>query len=354
MSLYRRKDSSVWWLKLSVNGQTIQRSTGTSDKAKAQEYHDRLKAEMWEQSRLGVKPRRTWQEAVVRWLEDTQHKATHREDIAKLKWLHPYLGHLTLNDITRDVLDDIAREKRKPYTIESKTGKTRIVTPQPASVNRYLALIRSILIRARDEWEWIEKVPKVTLFKEPEGRERAITPEQAKRLLEELPEHQRDYVLFALLTGLRQSNVLGLEWSCVNLEQRHAWVQGTNSKNRKAIAVPLNDDAMVILQRQIGKHPVRVFTFRGKPIANANTKAWHAARRRAGIDNFRWHDLRHTWASWHRQAGTPTFELQRLGGWKTGSMVERYAHVAPDALAGAAGRLENFVSGYDLATVAAK
>lgn len=354
MSLYRRKDSSVWWLKLTVNGQMVQRSTGTSDKAKAQEYHDRLKAEMWEQSRLGVKPSRTWQEAVVRWLEDTQHKATHREDIAKLKWLHPFLGHLTLNEITRDVLDNIAREKRKPYTVESKTGRKRTVTPQPASVNRYLALIRSILIRARDEWEWIEKMPKVTLFKEPEGRERAITPEQAKRLLEELPEHQRDYVLFALLTGLRQSNVLGLEWSCVDLDRRHAWVQGTNSKNRKAIAVPLNDDALVILQRQIGKHTARVFTYRGKPILNANTKAWHAARRRAGIDNFRWHDLRHTWATWHRQAGTPTFELQRLGGWKTGSMVERYAHLAPDALVGAAGRLESFVSGYDLATVTTK
>ncbi len=354
MSLYKRKDSSVWWLKISTSGRTIQRSTGTTDKVKAQEYHDRLKASMWEQARLGQKPRRSWQEAVVRWLEETQHKATHHEDIAKLKWLHSHLGNLMLDEITRDVLDVVAREKRKPFTVKTKTGKERAYSPKAASVNRYLALIRSILIRARDEWEWIDKVPKVSLFKEPEGRERSITPEQARRLLEELPEHQRDYVLFALLTGLRQSNVLGLEWSCVNLELRHAWVQGADSKNRKAIAVPLNDDAVLILQRQIGKHPTRVFTYAGKLIANANTKAFRDALKRADIENFRWHDLRHTWATWHRQAGTPTHELQRLGGWKTASMVDRYAHLAPDQLASAASRLGSMVDGYDLATVGQK
>lgn len=350
MSLYKRNDSPNWWIKIVHRGRTIQQSAGTTNRAEAQEYNDRLKASLWEQDRLGVKPQHSWQEAVVRWLEETRHKATHLEDIAKLKWLHPHLGHLMLNEITRDVLDGVAREKRKPYTVESKTGKKRVVSPQPASVNRHLALIRSILIRARDEWEWIDKVPKVTLFKEPEGRERAITPAQAKRLLEELPEHQRDYVQFALLTGLRQSNVLGLEWSCVSLEQQHAWVQGAHSKNRKAIAVPLNDGAMAILQRQVGKHPTRVFTYAGKPISTANTRAWYAALERAGIEDFRWHDLRHTWATWHRKAGTPTHELQRLGGWKTGAMVERYAHLAPDQLAESAARLNSVMVGYDLAT----
>ena len=105
--------------------------------------------------------------------------------------------------------------------------------------------------------------------------------------------------------------------------------------------LPLNDEALQILMRQVGKHPQRVFTFRGKPINSANTKAWQAARKRAGIEGFRWHDLRHTWATWQRQAGTPTHELQRLGGWRTGSMVERYAHLAPDQLAVAASRLDS-------------
>lgn len=354
MSLYRRKDSSVWWVKISISGRTVSKSTGTADKVKAQEYHDRLKVSMWEQDRLGHKPRRSWQEAVVRWLDETSHKASHSEDIAKFKRLHEHLGHLMLDEITRDVLDATARELRKPHTVrQGKTGQ-RIVTPQQSTANRYLALIRSILIRSRDVWEWIEKVPKVTLFKEPDGRERAITPEQAQRLLHELPEHQRDIVLFALQTGLRQSNVLGLEWSCVNLERRHAFVKAGQSKNRKAISVPLTDDALVILQRQIGKHPTRVFTYAGKPLASANTSAWVAALKRAGIEDFRWHDLRHTWATWHRMAGTPTHELQRLGGWKTGAMVERYAHLAPDALQDAAARFSSAVSSYDLATVSKK
>ena len=73
------------------------------------------------------------------------------------------------------------------------------------------------------------------------------------------------------------------------------------------------------------------------------------ARKRAGIEDFKWHDLRHTFATWHRQAETSTYELQRPGGWKTGAMVERYAHVAPEALQWAANRLDAF-SGYERAT----
>ena len=171
-------------------------------------------------------------------------------------------------------------------------------------------------------------------------------------MLNELPEHQREMVLFALATGLRQGNVVRLEWPQVNMELRHAWVQATHSKNRHPISVPLNEIAMGVLERQLGKHSKRVFTYKGKPIVWANTKHWRAALKRAGIENFRWHDLRHTWATWQRQAGTPTHELQRLGGWRTGAMVERYAHLAPDHLAFAASRLDSVLKGYDLATQA--
>ncbi|HEY4372382.1 MAG TPA: tyrosine-type recombinase/integrase, partial [Burkholderiales bacterium] len=76
-----------------------------------------------------------------------------------------------------------------------------------------------------------------------------------------------------------------------------------------------------------------VFTYRGKAIDKASTKAWKDALVRAGIKNFRWHDWRHTWASWHRMSGTPTDVLQQLGGWKTQAMVERYAHQHPGYLA---------------------
>jgi integrase len=82
-----------------------------------------------------------------------------------------------------------------------------------------------------------------------------------------------------------------------------------------------------------------------KPVVQVNTKAWGNALQRAGILYFRWHDLRHTFATWHWEAGTPTHELQRLGGWKTQSMVERYAHVAPEGLQFAAHRLDALMQG---------
>ena len=340
MSLYKRTDSPRWWVKISHGGRTIQRSTGTEDKAQAQEYHDKLKASLWEQQRLGVKPRRAWKEAVVRWLAETSDKATHDGDIKKLRWLDTFLGKLMLDEITLDVIDRVKSERLK--------------TVSKSTVNRYLAVVRSILLRARDEWEWIDKAPKVKLFREPPGRERSITVGQAEALLRELPAHQRDVVLFTLATGLRQSNVLRLEWSHVNLESGHAWVDADQSKNRRPIAVPLNLKALEVLRRQIGKHPARVFTYAGRPLDRANTHAWQKALKRAGIENFRWHDLRHTWATWHRQSGTPTHELQRLGGWRTSVMVERYAHLAPDHLATAANRLDSMLGGYDLATLEKK
>jgi len=295
---------------------------------------------LWDQERLGIKPKHSWREAVVRWLEETSEKATHKEDKRKLIWLHVYLGDLYIEAITLDVIDRIRSAKLKEAA--------------KATTNRYLALVRAILLRARDEWEWVDKVPKVRLFKETSSRERSLTVEQAKCLLSELPEHQREVVLFALATGLRQSNVLRLEWGQVNLEQRHAWIHSWQSKNRRPISVPLNDTAIAVLERQKGKHLTRVFTYLGKPLNSANTRAWQAALIRAGIEGFRWHDLRHTWATWQRQAGTPTHELQRLGGWRTGAMVERYAHLAPDQLAQAASRLDSVFGSYDSATEATK
>jgi integrase len=340
MSLYKRKDSAVWWVKLHHSGKVVQKSTGSADKVRAQEYHDRLKASLWEQERLGTRPRYSWQQAAGRWIEETSHKATHKEDIAKLKWLHSILGELMLDEISLDVIARIKAARLK------EAGKT--------TANRFLALVRAILKRAVDEWDWLEKAPKVKLFKEAEGRIRFITPEQVQSLIHELPAHQQDMVLFALQTGLRQANVVKLEWAQVNLEQAHMWVNAAQSKNRKPIAVPLNREALAVLHRQLGKHPVRVFTFSGKPIANANTRAWRNALKRAGIEDFRWHDLRHTWASWHRMNGTPTHELQQLGGWKTGAMVDRYAHLASDHLATSAARLDSVMDGYDLATVTEK
>lgn len=101
-----------------------------------------------------------------------------------------------------------------------------------------------------------------------------------------------------------------------------------DTKNNEALGVPLNDLAISVLQRQMGKQCEHVFTYAGRPIGQVNTKHWRAALKRAGITDFRWHDLRHTWASWLRQSDVPTWVLQELGGWKSVSMVRRYAHMS--------------------------
>ena len=137
----------------------------------------------------------------------------------------------------------------------------------------------------------------------------------------------------------------------LGFQLQHAWVDEIDSKNGSAIAVPLNSLEMEVLLRQKGKHDTRVFTYAGKPIANANTKEWKKTLLRAGITDFRWHDLRHTWATWQRKAGASTHELQSLGGWKTGAMVERYAHLDADHLKVAANRIDSVFASYDSATL---
>ncbi|OFZ96623.1 MAG: hypothetical protein A3H35_07315 [Betaproteobacteria bacterium RIFCSPLOWO2_02_FULL_62_17] len=153
---------------------------------------------------------------------------------------------------------------------------------------------------------------------------------------------------------MRKSNVTGLEWSQVDLVTRRAWIHPEQAKARRAIGVPLSAAAVVVLREQIGKHPVRVFSYRGKPISQVNNVAWQNGLKQAGITGFRWHDLRHTWDSWHSQAGTPMHALQELGGWRSPEMVQRYAHLSSDHLAEYVDRMSGnlrVVGGQTMATL---
>jgi len=328
MALYKR--GKTWWVSFTdPSGQRIRRSAGTEDRKAAQEYHDRLKAERWRVHQLGEKPRRTWQEAVVRWLREKEHKADIGKDVAKLKWLHPYLGERYLDEIDRDQVEVIAQAKKDEAS--------------PSTANRYLALLRAILRAARDDWEWIDKVPRVRLFPEPKRRVRWITREEAQRLLSALPSHLAAMAAFSLATGLRQSNVSLLRWDQLDIARGMAWIHADQSKSGRAIAVPLNEDALSVLRQRQGRDETYVFTYRGKPLTCPNTRAWRQALLKAGIEDFRWHDLRHTWASWHVQSGTSLQELQELGGWSSFEMVLRYAHLAADHLKGAASRIQSTI-----------
>lgn len=196
-----------------------------------------------------------------------------------------------------------------------------------------LALLRSILRRAALDWEWVGGVPRVRLLREPARRVRYLTATQARRLLEELPAHLAEMAAFSLATGLRKSNVTGLQWSQIDMSRAMGWVHPDQSKSRRAIPVPFNEDAMRVLLLQSGRHPQFVFALKGESIGKVNTAAWKKALKRAGIEDFRWHDLRHTWASWHVQNGTPLNVLQELGGWESPQMVRRYAHFSAGHLA---------------------
>jgi integrase len=263
---------------------------------------------------------KTWDDAVARWLIEKADKASLRSDLCIIRWLDRYLSGLPIAKITRPVVDSLAHEK-----ISSGVAN--------ATVNRMLALLRSILIRASVDWEWLSIIPKVRLLREPVRRVRYITKLQAESLLLQLPPHLAEMTAFSLATGLRKSNVTGLCWAQVDLPRRVAWIHPDQSKTRKAIGIPLNTDAVRIITLQIGKHPLRVFSYNGQPIVQVTTAAWYKALKRCGIENFRWHDLRHTWASWHVQSGTPLNVLQELGGWESTEMVRRYAHFSASHLA---------------------
>lgn len=319
------------------NGKKIRRSARTKDKAKAQELHDKLKHELWKIEELGERPKRFWDEACVRWLQEKEHKKSLNDDIQKIKALTKFRG-MILDDITRDfIMHEIA-----------------LLKCSNATRNRYLSLIRSILNRCSGEWEWIDKAPKLTLYKEAKKRIRWLTKSEAQNLLDALPPFYADLAEFSFMTGLRQSNVLSLEWSQVDLDRRVAWIHADQTKSGLPLGVPLNNRAIAVLRRRqamtqvatiftdgkpdhgLNSSTAKRFVFlsdhTGRPVKDINSKVWKKSLAKAGIDDFRWHDIRHTWASWLVQSGVPLLELKEMGGWESTEMVQKYAHLAPQHL----------------------
>lgn len=117
MPIYRRKDSSIWYFDVNVDGRRVRRSTGTDDKRKAQEYFDRLKVQTWEQERIGAKPRYTWRQTVIRFIQEAEHegKASLEHDRSVLRWLNPFLGDKHLDEIGKEMISTIIAEKQKSY-----------------------------------------------------------------------------------------------------------------------------------------------------------------------------------------------------------------------------------------------
>jgi len=327
MSIYRRPGSDNWWISVSIAGRKTRRTTGTADRAKAEEFEQRERERLWRLHRLGDRGAIRFIDVAERWLNETQ-KRTRDKDEMILAWLSGEIGDEALSSIDRDAIEEL----RRTALAEGMA---------PATVDRYMALLRALLRKCEYEWRLLDHAPKVPMYRPKPPEPRWLKPPEFERLLKELPLHLKLAARFAVLTGLRMREMLSLTWDRIDLAQRRAWIPGTRMKAGRPHGIPLNTDAVKVLRelRTLNPEGRHVFQWRGKPVDDCNGHAFKDAATRAGMPDLRWHDLRHTFASWAVQRGVTLHELMQLGGWSSYQMVLRYAHLAPDNLAHAAEKL---------------
>ena len=240
---------------------------------------------------------------------------------------------------------DIARA-RDQLLVTGQNGER-----SPATVVRYLAALSHAFTVAVKDWAWLDANPCKLLMwpKEPRGRVRFLSEDERFRLLracaESRCEQLHPVVLLALLTGMRRGEILGLRWENVDL-QRHRLIL-TQTKNNERRQVPLVPRALAVIKTRLnGDARPRAFVFApryGGGRALELRYFWTQALRGAGIDNFRFHDLRHTAASYLAMTGATTNEIAEILGHKTLAMVQRYAHLTTGHSAKVLARMESEV-----------
>ena len=322
MSLKKRPGSPFWWTDFYHAGHRVRESTGEVDRAAAQKRHNEIQVALW--SAVPDTTDATWGKAVDLWLDTAERSSSELQSLAKFAKGY---DDRRLSEVTAASLE-----------VALAFCKT------PGTYMRYRAMLMAILNMAKKKG-WIAALPPVATRRDKKRKARDwITQEQWLVLQAELPKHMRPMATFAIETGLRQDNVLKLRWQQVDLTAKRAWFEASEMKTDAALAVPLNDAAVAVLAAQQGQHDTWVFPYRGKPVSEIKT-AWISACVRADVgkivdgryEGFTWHGLRHTWATWHAQNGTPLDVLQKLGGWSDLRMVMNYAHHSPTHLASFAG-----------------
>jgi integrase len=319
MSLYQRGET--WYIYLTYDGQRIRETTNTTDKKKAEAIHDARKIELRTRKESG----KTLADAIKLWLTASQRSDS---ELSEIKSALTYYPNRPLSQVDGHDFQDAFADK------------------SPGTYNRIANNIRAAINLAHKRG-WCELIT-IPRKKIKSSKTRFLSKAEWARLESELPEHLRPIAQFAISTGLRRANVLQLKWAQIDMQRAVAYVDATDAKGDASIPVPLSKYALDVLKSQQGKHKEYVFTYQGNPIGVFKS-SWKKALLRAKIDvvqagkdkegnpvytsTFRWHDLRHTWASWHIQNGTPLAVLKELGGWHDISMVLRYAHLAPDHLA---------------------
>lgn len=320
MPIFKR--GKKYWVDISApDGERIRRSTGTEERSKAQEYHDKLKHELWQVSRLGKTPDRTFGDIVVLALREAEEQSCFaNKQIYASYWLSVFGSRLITKISGEEIADNLptfSTAKRRPLS--------------NATRNRYRAFImRAFSLAVKSGW--LANTPHISTQREPKVRVRWIEKDQARALINSLEtEWMKRVVSFALLTGARKGEILSMKWDSVNLSRRIAVVTADNAKSGKARPLPLNDEAVKAIT-SCRRDCDYVFSLNGEQAKQIARGEFSRALGRAGITDFRFHDLRHTWASWHVQNGTPLMTLKEMGGWEKLEMVNKYAHLSTEHL----------------------
>jgi len=248
-------------------------------------------------------------------LHSKPNKKSWKSDVFHIKKLCSYFGHRFLYDITPIMIERFKNHRREKVSA--------------ATVNRELACLSNIFTKAI-EWDKIDTNPvhKVKFLKEPKGRLRYLEKEEIQKLLNVASNYLRPILILALNTGMRRSEILGLKWH--NVDIRKGIIYLLDTKNNENREVPLNDLVKKTLIK-IPKHPDSPYIFckkDGRPIKDVR-KSFNAALKKVGITNFRFHDLRHTFASQLAMAGIDLNTIRELMGHKSLAMTLRYSHLSP-------------------------
>jgi integrase len=320
--LYKRGE--FWQIDKKIFGRRLCESTGTSELEEAEKYLARRSEEIRQATIYGVRPKRVFQEAATKFLMENQQKRSLHDDAGHLKLLVKYIGNMLIESIHMGSLQTFIEERRKDGV------KTR-------TINHALQVVRRILNLAAGEWmdehglTWLGHAPKIKLL--PEFDQRKPYPlswEEQDRLFKELPLHVQRMALFAVNTGCREQEVCQLrwEWEIKIPELPHLVVFIVPSalvKNGEDRLVVCNDTARSIVEAERGKHATRVFTYLGKPTDRLNSTAWRKARKRAGLEHVRLHDLKHTFGRRLRAVGVSFEDRQDLLGHRSSRITTHYS-----------------------------
>lgn len=274
-----------------------------------------------------------------------------RPRLIHLKWWREKIGATAIKDVTPALItscrDDL---KATPY----KVGNTERPRTD-ATVNRYLASLSPVMGTAADDWGWIADNPcrKVRRGKETRGRTRFLSDDERKGLLAacdkatDTPE-LKIVVLLAITTGGRRSEISELRWRDVDMKRNR--ITFVDTKNGETRAAPLVGPALELMKDWAKIRPMdsSAFVFPGRTDRTNNKpldfqRAWKTALKRAEITDFRFHDLRHTAASYLAMNGAGLREIADILGHKTLAMVQRYSHLTEDHKTAVVERMANAV-----------